>query len=181
MLTTERNFMRRLLSTFVILFLCSCDKDEIPVSMDFSLLSQFNWQAIDYHEEKSLLDTSQIISYSDTILYSFDGDEFTVKNQYTVMGVIFGSEKPVNGLENISTTSKGQYEINTRDSSITLTYKSTVGGNPAWGIPGTDTTIQVKWRVLTLNRETLKIQSEPSKTNSIPSLNRIQTYSSVIK
>lgn len=173
--------MKKVLFAFTVFMLFSCEKMTEPETMDLSLLKQFDWQAIKQTEKDFIMsDKSQKILYSDTSRYSFTDNKFIYNTQHTVVKSILGGE-PRYVLNQQTSTIEGYCEINPLESSINLTYISIVGANPAWDVPGVETTIHTKYKIISLNRDTLKIKSVPTGESPFPPLEIIQTYSSVKK
>lgn len=175
--------MKRILYLIAIVSLCSCGKEKISSNakrMDFSLLEQYDWQNIAYHEEPGQL-SDTIISYSDTSRYSFNGSNFTFRNQYTTIKVVFGSGQPVYTLNQTNSTLDGQYEVTTVDSTLTVTYETLVGSSPAWDVPGEVKTVRSTWKILKLNHQELKLQSLPSDNSPFPGTYTEQVYTAVTK
>lgn len=159
--------MKKTLLALALLCLFSCKKDTETLSIDVGLLKKYNWQYI--NNQKQTIN-NQEVSYSDTISYSFSGNNFQRKIQNTTLLWTIGSW-PQNSqvLINQKTyTSIGQYELNMADSTLTFIQKSngaTIADSLAYYIPRIgdvverDSLIKVKVKILQLDGQTLKIAS----------------------
>lgn len=168
--------MKNALFAFTILMLFSCEKENEPDMMDLSLLKQFDWQAIVHN-----IDEGSKLPYSDTSRFSFTDNEFYYRHQYTLIGIIFGGSELHYVQTQQNSITEGFYEINPLEGTIILTYNTNVGGSPRWNVPGVETTVHAKYRIISLNQDTLKFKSISNGESLFPPLEIMQTYSSVKK
>lgn len=179
--------MRKLLFVFIILIITSCSKEKAVTAtdrMDFSLLEKYDWQQILLTEENHPQDPGQKISYSDTMRYSFAGNNFVYYSQSTMISLKGGgSPGPWEvTLRKQYGKTEGTYQINEADSTLTLQYEAVVGGNLPWGVPGKETDVRLKYKIETLNSTLLKLRSVPSDpSSSLPFLGLEYEYTAIHK
>ena len=158
--------MRKIILFFATLvfitILPSCEKEEKKQSVDFSLLKQFDWQSIEKHEEKFLMDTTQIISYADTFLISFSDRTYNIRRQSTIISFVEGDEGWKFRINQTIYPFEGEYELDVYDDIIifTETRDEKIGGG-RWSIdPPRDTTIiyTYKGKILSLDSSFMTIE-----------------------
>lgn len=175
--------MRKVLIIFVLFSVASCGKKDVAKveAIDFSLLEKYDWQKVEQKEEALPQEPGTVISYADTTLYSFDGENFVLKSQYTIIQLVLGNGPPSYRLQKLNGTTMGIYQINTSDSSIFMEYETIVGSNPAWGVAGEEATIRTRSKITLLNHQSLKMQTVPYGTTSIPFPDITEDYKAIKK
>lgn len=176
--------MKKIFIALIILSFFSCKKDVQNSSIDAELLKKFNWQ----HVEKQKQDiNNQEVSYNDTTWYSFSSSDFQREIQATLLSWTIGSwAQNSQVLINQKTyISKGKYELNIADSTLTFIQKNERADSLAYYLPKIgdvikrDSLLITKVKILQLDKQTLKIASVGS-FNSQPIVFN-ETYQAVSK
>ena len=152
--------MKKIIYPCLLVLFFSCSKQKVPL-VDFSLLTQYNWQSIE-HPAITTLDGKQVIPYSDTSFYSFNGQTFTTTYQAGSVSFIVGTDGSSYQINQVTGTWNGQYKINESDTSITFSGTRHLTVYDHFNSPGTGRdsvfTETRTAKVLLLNSSTLKIK-----------------------
>lgn len=155
----KNSAMKKTIYFSAIFILISCGKPSID-PLNFSLLNQFDWQSIEQREVKNIFDTSKIISYSDTSVYTFNGQNFI--SRYQSASVFFTVGTGGNSVNQKTGIWEGDYKVNPNDSSIIFFGKRrlTVYDNMSNPGSGKDSIFNdtAKAKILLLNEKILKLE-----------------------